>query len=64
ALRRGIPRTRIKELYDELEKRARFLQLLVERKVFKYYDFWRAVIKAGELGLDATIKKLERGDLL
>jgi flagellar protein FlaI len=64
AVMRGISRINMKAIYEELEQRAYFLELLFEKKIFNYYDVWNAIVKTYELGLDIAIKKLERGSLL
>jgi len=64
ALMKGIGRTEMRKIYDELEMRAHFLKLLTEKKMFNYYDVWNAIVKAHELGLETAIKRLERGVLL
>jgi len=61
ALMKGISRTEMRKIYDELEMRARFLELLVEKKVYNYFDVWKTIVKSYELGLEVAIKRLERG---
>jgi flagellar protein FlaI len=61
---RGIPRSRVKEVYDELELRASFINELVERKIFDYWDVWRAIIKVGEVGVEKALNLLRNGALL
>ena len=64
AAMRGIARTQLKSIYDELEQRAYFLRLLVEKKIFNYFDVWKAITRTHEIGLDAAIRRLERGSLI
>ena len=64
AVMKGIPRKQIKQIYDELDLRADYLKELVNRKIFNYWDAWRAVIKADELGIEAALRKLRQGTLL
>ncbi len=64
AVMRGIPRKRIKEIYDELELRARFLQTLVDKKVFDYFQVYKAIVKAYSLGVEEALKRLEQDRLL
>ncbi|MEL9940834.1 MAG: type II/IV secretion system ATPase subunit [Ignisphaera sp.] len=64
AAMRGISRTQMRKIYDEIEQRAYFLRLLVEKKIFNYFDVWNAIIKTYEIGLDTAIKRLERGSLV
>lgn len=64
AVMRGISRINMKQIYNELYTRAKFLDGLVKKKIFNYYDVWRAIIKTYEIGLETALKKLEKGDLL
>lgn len=52
AMRRGISRREIKRLYDEIDLRARFLNLLVEQKIFNYFDVWKIISKTYEYGIE------------
>ncbi len=61
---RGISRINMKKIYDELDLRAQFLRALVERKIFNYFDVWRAVVKVYELGIETALMRLEKGSLL
>lgn len=63
AVMRGIPRSRVKEIYDELELRTLFINELVEKKVFDYWDVWRAIIKASEVGVEKALDLLRKGVL-
>ncbi|MEM4572451.1 MAG: ATPase, T2SS/T4P/T4SS family [Zestosphaera sp.] len=64
AVMRGIPRSRVSEIYDELELRTLFIKELVEKKVFDYWDVWRAIIKSGEVGIEKAIDLLRKGALI
>ncbi len=64
AVMKGIPRSRIKEIYDELELRRAFLEEMVRRKIFNYWDVWKAVVKADELGVEEALRRLRAGTLL
>lgn len=64
AVMKGIPRSRIKEIYEELELRAEFLNRLVKEGVFNYWDVWKAVIKVEEVGLEKAIELLNKKALL
>ncbi len=64
AVMKGIPRSRIKEIYDELELRRTFLEEMVRRKIFNYWDVWKAVVKADELGVEEALRRLRAGTLL
>ncbi len=64
AVMKGIPRSRIKEIYDELELRRMFLEEMVRRKIFNYWDVWKAIVKADELGVEEALKRLRAGTLL
>ena len=62
ALRRGIPRSQIRKIYDELEMRAKYLRLLAERGIDRYRDVWKAIKLTYEEDLETLIRKLERGE--
>lgn len=64
AVMRGIPRKNINLIYEELDLRAKFIRLLVEKNVIDYFDVYKAIVKTYELGLEAAYKKLLRGELL
>ncbi len=64
AVMKGIPKSRIKEIYDELELRKAFLEELIKRKVFNYWKVWKAVVKADELGVEEALRRLREGSLL
>ncbi|RLG75875.1 MAG: flagellar protein FlaI [Thermoprotei archaeon] len=59
AVMKGVSRKDMKRIYEELELRASFLRALVRRKIFNYYDVWRAIVKSYELGIEKALKKLE-----
>ncbi len=61
AVMRGIPRSRISEIYEELELRRQYIQLLVDKKVFDYDKVFRAVIFAEEVGIEEALRKLRSG---
>ena len=64
ALRKGISRLEMRKIYEELNTRAEFLRELVNRKVFNYFDVWKAVVKVHELGLEEALRRLKKGRLL
>ncbi len=64
AVMKGIPRKRIGEIYDELELRAKFLRLMVEKRIYNYWDVWRAIVKTYQLGLEEAFRRLQRDELL
>ncbi|MCE4599746.1 MAG: type II/IV secretion system ATPase subunit, partial [Desulfurococcales archaeon] len=64
AVMRGLPRTRISEIYEELELRRRFLQTLVDKKIFDYFDVYKAIVKAYSLGVEEALKRLLNDTLL
>ncbi|MCD6324571.1 MAG: flagellar protein FlaI, partial [Desulfurococcales archaeon] len=64
AVMKGIPKSQMRQIYDELELRREFLETLVKKKVFNYWDVWKAVIKADELGVEEALKRLRAGTLL
>jgi type IV secretory pathway ATPase VirB11/archaellum biosynthesis ATPase len=49
---RGIPRHRLREVYEELRRRAGFLQRLADAGVLDYKQVYRAVAAAYNLGLE------------
>ena len=61
AVMRGLTRSEIRRIYRELELRARFLQALVDRRVFDYDQVWRAVRWACNLGIEQALKQVEEG---
>ncbi len=63
AVMRGIPRGRIAEIYDELEKRRRYIQFLVDNKVFDYDRVFSAIIYATRVGIDKALKKVLNGEV-
>lgn len=60
AVMKGIPRRDIKRLYDEIDLRARFLNLLVERKIFNYFDVWNIISKTYSLGIEKVIDEIDK----
>ncbi len=63
AVMRGISRRDIKLIYEELDLRAKYLRLLVERNIVDYFKVFKAIVKAYQLGVEEAYKKLLRGDL-
>uniref|UniRef100_A0A7J3JQ19 Flagellar protein FlaI n=1 Tax=Ignisphaera aggregans TaxID=334771 RepID=A0A7J3JQ19_9CREN len=61
---RGISRINMNRIYEELNARARFLRELVNRKVMNYFDVWKAIVKAYEMGVERALEKLQKGTLL
>jgi flagellar protein FlaI len=61
AVMRGIPRGRINEIYEELETRRRYIQDLVDLKVFDYDRVFKAVIYAENVGIEKALRDLESG---
>lgn len=60
ALMRGIPAWRIRELYDELELRAKILDLLVKMEIFDYDELWEKIKWIYRVGLEEAYSKLRR----
>ncbi len=60
ALRRGFSHGELKKIYDELNLRARFLELLVANGIFDYFNVWRAIVRTYEIGLEESVRLLER----
>lgn len=61
---KGIPQRKMKVIYQELFMREEILRLLGEMGVVNYYDIWRVIKKVRLLGLEKSLKKLRRGELL
>ncbi len=60
ALMRGIARRDIKRLYDEIDLRARFLNLLVEKRIFNYFDVWNIISKTYSLGIETVMEEFDK----
>lgn len=58
-LKRGMPRRDEALLYDELEMRADFLEMLIKKKVFNYYEVYDHITKVREIGLEKAFKELK-----
>lgn len=61
ATMRGLPRSRIIEIYEELDLRKQYLDLLVEKRVFEYPRVFKAIIYADMVGLENAIRNLREG---
>jgi flagellar protein FlaI len=59
AIMKGISRRDIKRLYDEIELRARFLNLLVEKKIFNYFDVYNIISKTYNLSIENIIEEID-----
>jgi flagellar protein FlaI len=57
-LKRGMARKDEGLLYDELELRAAFLERLIQKKIFNYYEVYDHLVKTREIGLEAAYKEL------
>lgn len=57
-LKRGMARKDEGLLYDELELRAAFLERLIQKKIFNYYEVYDHLVKTREIGLEAAFKEL------
>ncbi|MEO9364443.1 MAG: type II/IV secretion system ATPase subunit [Nitrososphaera sp.] len=57
-LKRGMARKDEGLLYDELELRAAFLERLIQKKIFNYYEVYDQLVRTRELGLEAAYKEL------
>lgn len=64
AVMRGISRRDIKLIYEELDLRARFLKLLVEKNIVDYSKVFKAIVKTYQLGLEEAYRKLRNDTLL
>ncbi|MFP3310102.1 MAG: flagellar protein FlaI, partial [Acidilobus sp.] len=60
---RGLSRRDYRLIYDELDMRAAFLRELVNRKVFDYFQVFKAVVKAESLGVERALAELRAGRL-
>ncbi len=61
---KGIPRNRLNEIYEELELRRMYLQMLADKNIVNYFDVYKAVVRAYSLGIERALKLLERNELL
>ncbi|MEB3825046.1 MAG: type II/IV secretion system ATPase subunit [Desulfurococcales archaeon] len=64
ATMKGIPRSRLNEIYEELELRRKYLQTLADKGIVNYFDVHKAVTRAYTLGVEEALKLLEKGELL
>jgi len=64
AVMRGLPKSRVSEIYDELEMRREYIQLLVDKKVFEYEKVFKAVVYASQVGIERALRELRSGSLL
>ena len=62
AVMKGYSRTELRKIYQELDLRARFLAKLAELKVFDYFEVWRAINQAYNLGIEEMLEYLEEGE--
>ena len=60
---KGIPDKEMRRIYEELRVREEILRRMAELGVVNYYDVWRVIKKVKLLGLEATLKKLRRGEI-
>ena len=60
---RGLSRRDYRLIYDELETRAAFLRELVERRVFDYFQVFKAVTRAESMGVERALSELRSGRL-
>ena len=61
---RGILRRNIKLIHEELDMRAKFLRLLVEKNIVDYFKVFKAIVKTYQLGLEEAYRKLRNDTLL
>ncbi|BAN90663.1 flagellar protein I-like protein [Aeropyrum camini SY1 = JCM 12091] len=64
ATMKGIPRRELSIIYEELELRRRFLQTLVDKNILDYFDVYKAIVRAYNIGVEEALKRLERDELL
>ncbi|EHP70931.1 ATPase, type IV secretory pathway VirB11 component like protein [Metallosphaera yellowstonensis MK1] len=58
AVRRGIDRRNMSVLYEELNLRSKFINLLVEKGVFNYFQVWEWILKARQIGLEEAVRQI------
>ncbi|MEM1828198.1 MAG: type II/IV secretion system ATPase subunit, partial [Desulfurococcaceae archaeon] len=63
ATMRGISRKDINLIYEELELRAKYIRLLVERNILDYFDVYKAIVRTYDLGLEEAYRRLLKGEL-
>ncbi len=61
AIMRGFSGRMLKRIYEELEMRSYYLQLLIENGVLNYFDVWNSIKYAQIEGIDRAIEALESG---
>lgn len=59
ALARGISRRNMGLIYEELDLRAKILRELINRKVFNYFDVFKAIVKTYSL-IDSRLKSVPK----
>ncbi|MEM4035506.1 MAG: type II/IV secretion system ATPase subunit [Fervidicoccaceae archaeon] len=64
AVMRGISRKDINAIYEELDLRAKYIRLLIDKNILDYFDVYRAIIKTYDLGLEEAFRRLSKGELL
>lgn len=58
-LKRGMSRKDEGILYDELELRSTYLDTLIQKKVFNYYEVYDRLVRTKEVGLEKALKELK-----
>jgi flagellar protein FlaI len=58
-LKRGMSRKDEGILYDELEMRSTYLETLIQKKVFNYYEVYDRLVRTKEVGLEKALKELK-----
>lgn len=59
-LKRGMSRKDEGLLYDELEMRTAFLDALIRKKIFNYYEVYDHLVKTREVGLAKALEDLKK----
>jgi Type IV secretory pathway, VirB11 components, and related ATPases involved in archaeal flagella biosynthesis len=59
AVRRGVDRRNLYTLYDELRARSEFLKSLADRKVFNYFEVWRWLLRARQVGYEEAMRAVQ-----
>ncbi|RLF18175.1 MAG: flagellar protein FlaI [Thermoprotei archaeon] len=62
AVRRGFSKKEVRKIYEELEKRKAFLELLVQMKIFDHWEVWRLMKLVYKAGIDRVLHQLRLGE--
>ncbi|MGI0038214.1 MAG: type II/IV secretion system ATPase subunit [Nitrososphaera sp.] len=59
-LKRGLSRKDEGTLYDELDMRSEFLDTMIKKKIFNYYEVYDHLVRTREVGLENALKDLKK----